>query len=56
LDDERARPTRLALAEAADLDGHEPAQRPCELVDDDAGAAVDMRGILPGENERLHEP
>src|SRR3989442_683257 len=42
------------LAEAADLHRHAPAQGARQLVHDDARAAVDVRGVLAREDERLH--
>src|SRR2546426_2234024 len=46
---------RSPLAEAADLHRHAPAQGARQLVHDDARAAVDVRGVLAREDERLHE-
>ena len=45
---------RPALTEAADLHGHAMREGAAELIDDHAGAAVDVRGVLPGEEERFH--
>ena len=41
------------LAEAAHLDRDPPGQRPAQVFDVDAGAAVDVRRILVGEQRRL---
>ena len=42
-------------AEAADLDGHAAGQRLAELIDDDAGAAVDVGRVFAGDEQSLHD-
>ena len=46
---------RGALAEAADLHRHEPAERLGELSDDDSRAAVDVWRIFAGQEKGFHE-
>ena len=46
---------RGALAEAADLHRHEPAERFGELPDHHARAAVDVRRIFAGQEKGFHE-
>ena len=47
--------SRLAGTEAADLHGHAAGQRAAELIGDDAGAAVDVRRVLAGDEQSLHD-
>src|SRR5262245_10411416 len=49
-----ARGRRRRLVEAADLDGHPPPERLRQLAAHDAGAAVDVRWVLAGEEKCLH--
>jgi hypothetical protein len=45
----------VLIAEAADLDLHKLGQLTAEVIDVDAGSAVDIGRILVGEEEGLHE-
>ena len=51
--DAQVRLVAVLVAEAAHLDRDQPRQRAAQVLDVDAGAAVDVRRVLVGEQRRL---